>query len=76
MPRYFFDIREGDEVIPDEEGMDLPDLEAAFREAAYSLAEMSSKESRVVGSGMAIVVRDASGTVVLDTALSWPSRWH
>jgi hypothetical protein len=76
MPRYFFDIRDGEELDQDEEGMELPDLDAAFREAAYSLAEMSSKGSRVVGSGMAIVVRDGSGTVVLDTALSWPSRWQ
>jgi hypothetical protein len=76
VPRYFFDIRDGDELIADEEGLELPDLDAAFREAAYSLAEISSKKSRVVGSGIAVVVRDASGNVMLDTALSWPSRWQ
>jgi hypothetical protein len=76
MPRYYFDIRDGEELIPDEEGMELPDLDAAFREAAYSLAEMSSKKGRVVGSGIAVVVRNASGNVMLDTALSWPSRWQ
>jgi hypothetical protein len=71
MPRYFFDIRDGDELIADEEGMDLPDLEAAFREAARSLADIS----QMGGSGqMAIVVRDGSGIVMLNTALSWPSR--
>ena len=28
MPRYFFDIRENDEVIVNEEGMELPSLQA------------------------------------------------
>jgi hypothetical protein len=77
MPRYFFDIRDGEELIADEEGMDLPDLEAAFREAARSLAEISPMGKRNVASGqVGIVVRDASGTVMLDTAISWPSRRH
>jgi hypothetical protein len=72
MPRYFFfDIRDGEELVPDEEGMELPDLDAAFREAARSLAEISPKRS---SGQMAIVVRDGSGMVVLDT--SWPSRWQ
>jgi hypothetical protein len=72
--RYFFDIRDGQDLLLDEEGMEFPDLEAAFREAARSLADISSKGSRNVGAGMAVVVRDDNGTVVLDTALSWPSR--
>ena len=41
MPRYFFDIRNGDGLIPDEEGTDLPDLQAAQLEAARTLADMS-----------------------------------
>ena len=75
MPRYFFDVRDGEELILDEDGIELTDLDAAFREAARSLVEISSKGSRNVGSGMAIVVRDGSGTVLLDTA-RWPSRWQ
>ena len=55
MPRYFFDIRDGEELIPDEEGMDLPDLEAAFREAVRSLADISQKGR---SGQMAIVARD------------------
>jgi hypothetical protein len=73
MPRYFFDIRDGEELVRDDEGMELPDLEAAFREAARSLADLSPKRS---SGQMAIVVRDGSGTVVLDTARSWPSGLH
>ena len=33
MTRYFFDILADDEIVPDEEGMNLPDLQAAVREA-------------------------------------------
>ena len=40
MTRYFFDIRYGDKVAIDEEGLELPDIEAAQIEAAYSLAGM------------------------------------
>ena len=41
MPRYHFDIRENDGIAWDEEGWDLPDLEAAEIEAAQSLADMA-----------------------------------
>jgi hypothetical protein len=34
MTPYFFDIRDGDELGPDEEGMELPHVEAAQVEAA------------------------------------------
>jgi hypothetical protein len=40
MTRYFFDIRDGDEFIVDQEGMELPHVEAAQIEAAHSLADM------------------------------------
>lgn len=41
MPRYYFDIRENDEFVVDELGMDLPDLQAAAVEAAQSLTDMA-----------------------------------
>jgi hypothetical protein len=41
MPRYYFDIRENDEIVVDELGMDFPDLQAAAIEAAQSLADMA-----------------------------------
>lgn len=40
MPRYFFDIREGARFLPDEDGLELPDLDAAEREAAESAASI------------------------------------
>ena len=41
MPRYYFDIRENDEIVVDELGMDFPDLQAAAAEAAQSLTDMA-----------------------------------
>ena len=39
MPRFYFNIREGNRLTRDEEGLDLPGLDAAQREA-----EMSGRE--------------------------------
>ena len=39
MPRYFFHVDNG-EFIPDETGTDLPDLQAARREAVRAAGEM------------------------------------
>ena len=41
MPHYFFDTRDGETFIEDDEGLDLPGLEAAKREATLSLAELA-----------------------------------
>lgn len=40
MPRYFFNIREGDHVSVDEEGLVLPGLAAAEAEAEQSGREL------------------------------------
>ena len=68
MPRYYFDLIEGDEVIPDEEGLELSSIEKVREEAARSLADMArdtiwrtyDKTSQV----MAIGVRDDDGPVM------------
>ena len=64
MKRYYFDIRDGDKLAPDEQGMDLPHVEVAQEEAARSLADMirdniSGQRLRHV----AIEVRDQNGPV-------------
>src|SRR4051812_43221373 len=41
MPRFFFHVRERDKLFEDEEGQELPDVEAAELEAAQSAAEIS-----------------------------------
>ena len=40
MPRYFFNIRDGYDVDEDEEGIDLPDIEAARAEALATVEEL------------------------------------
>ncbi len=39
MPRFYYDSREGSRFIPDNEGLEFPDLDAAEREAATAAAE-------------------------------------
>jgi hypothetical protein len=69
MPRYYFDMREGDEIAPDEEGMELRTLEAMQEEAARSLADMARDAIRRhspdrAGRRMSIEVRDEAGPVM------------
>ncbi|VIO74383.1 DUF6894 family protein [Bradyrhizobium ivorense] len=41
MMRYFFDIRDGKDLYPDEEGLDLPSQLAAEVEATDALAALA-----------------------------------
>ena len=41
MPLFYFDIREGTRFIPDEEGIEYRDLDAAERAAAKCAADIS-----------------------------------
>lgn len=40
MGRYYFDVRKGNEVLPDEEGMELPDFATVRKEAVGTVAEL------------------------------------
>jgi hypothetical protein len=40
VPRFYFDVREGSKFIPDEDGLEFPDLGAAERGAAESAASI------------------------------------
>jgi hypothetical protein len=66
MPRYYFDLREGDKLMADEEGLELRTVQRVQEEAARSLADMARD---TVGRGlaqhdMAIEVRDNEGPVL------------
>jgi hypothetical protein len=43
MPRYYFDIRDGGVLYPDEEGLELANRRAAETEAAMSLAGIAKE---------------------------------
>jgi hypothetical protein len=62
---YFFDTRDNDDFIEDDEGLDLPDIDAAKVAAAASLAELA--RDVLPGSfkrDLAVEVRDNSGSVL------------
>jgi len=60
MPRYFFHLKDEQGWIKDEEGMELPDLDAAKEEAratATALAKVTIREGKPVD-GRTVVVLD------------------
>jgi hypothetical protein len=68
--RYFFDIRD-DQLVPDEEGMILPDIEAAQEEATRTLTDLVREAMRGESAGgMTIEVRSQHGPV-LEASLTW-----
>jgi hypothetical protein len=71
MSRYFFHIRDGWAVIPDEEGMDFPNLNAARVEAyssACDLCEAASHGNRN-NAAFAIEIADRDGNVLGSVAV-------
>jgi len=79
MPRYFFDTYDGEIFVPDDQGQELKDLEAARAVAQEELPQMAWDELPDGNQRTFIVsVRDEAGQVVLRAALSlvveYPSR--
>ena len=71
MPRYYFDVREGSRFVPDEEGLEFPDLDAAEMEAAETAAGIGrdllpQRDAREV----TIEVRNEHSQRVLTVAVS------
>ena len=68
MPRYYFDLRDGDDVSLDDEGLELPSIERVQEEAARSIADMVRdavrKDRNGAGQQMAVEVRDDDGPVL------------
>ena len=44
--RYYFDLRDGDEIITDDEGLELNGIDRVQEEAACSLADMAKDAAR------------------------------
>ena len=63
MRRCYFDMRVGDDLGEDDEGADLPDLDAVQKEALRVLAEMARDLAEFPVS-MAVEVRDDAGPVM------------
>ena len=79
MPRYYFDVREGADVTSDDEGLELSGIEAAWVEAAHSLADILRDAVRTRRQGadhrIAIEVRDGTGPV-LAVKVTFEAEWH
>jgi hypothetical protein len=72
MPRYFFDVHDG-KFMPDEEGVELPDLDAARKQVWTTLPAMASQ--READGNMAyqfrMDVRDGAGKHLFHAALAF-----
>jgi hypothetical protein len=75
MGRFYFHLRTGDEVTPDDEGIDLPDYSAAQREALLAAREVLAEAIKTGKLEVpdAFVIADETGqelgTVPLATVL-------
>jgi hypothetical protein len=68
MPRYYFDLCDDSGHYPDDEGLELPSIDAARQEAAHSLADMLRDAVRE-GTGravrqMSVEVRNDVGPII------------
>ncbi|QGY03453.1 hypothetical protein MMSR116_17285 [Methylobacterium mesophilicum SR1.6/6] len=72
MPRFFFDIHDG-QFLPDTDGTECADLDAARREAMISLPEIARWIIPRDGDNQAftVLVRDEGGTVVYTATLTF-----
>ena len=70
-PRFFIDTFDGESLQPDETGHELPDLDAAKKNAQKALPDMA-KDALPGGNDRTFVVnvRDEAGQTVLRAALS------
>jgi uncharacterized protein DUF6894 len=83
MPRFYFDVREGSEFMPDAEGWEIDDPDAAERElpeAAAQIARDVLRESNAPG--VVVEVRNDRFqkvlTATVSTHIDWalrPSAW-
>src|SRR3954453_18387094 len=66
MGRFYFHLREGDTLIPDDEGQDLPDVSVALREAMLTARDLLA-EAIMAGKDEvpdAVVIGDEAGRPV------------
>jgi hypothetical protein len=76
VPHFYFDIDDGECETRDEEGVDLPDLEAA-RDEAVSVLPAIAREVLPASDrqGLAVSVRDETGRIVFRARLTFVAEW-
>ena len=76
MPRYYFDILDGDQQTRDDEGLVLANAEAARREAIASLLDLARDElPEGDHHAFEIKVRDTQDHYLLAAKLAVDSDW-
>lgn len=78
MPRYFFHLCDGDRLKTDLDGSELPDLEAALREALESARFLLSEKvlKGEIVNGQHFEISDHVGKVLATLALRTALRLH
>lgn len=77
MPRSHFHVRDGDRLIPDPDGGDLPDLDAAWAVAAAALRRAAVAHGAAkAASGRRFEIADGAGRVLVTVALWDVFRLH
>ena len=75
VPRFYFDIRDGDQFIRDEYGLDYPNIETARDSATIALAEMAKEAlPRAERHHIAVEVRDEAKEPLLMAELTFEVR--
>ena len=76
MPRYYFDIHDGQRLTHDEEGSDCADAEAAREEAIRTLPSIAREVPLDDGKvEMWVKVRSESGKDIARVSLTLTSEW-
>jgi hypothetical protein len=75
VPRFYFDVREGAELTPDNEGLEFGSLEAAEYEAARAAAEIGRDDlPKGKARDVTVEVRDEHGRQVLTVTVAMTVR--
>ena len=68
MPRFYFHLRDHEYLHEDTEGMDLPDIQAAFAEVLKSEQELASEPLGTAG--IEFEITDISGRTIFKVPVS------
>jgi len=66
VPRFYLDVLDGDQVLPDPDGIDFADLQTALAEVAKGARDLVAsgiRQNQDV-SGQSFIIRDGTGAVV------------
>jgi hypothetical protein len=79
MGRFYFHLQAGDQIVPDDEGIDLPDLSAAQREAILAarelLAEAIKSGKQEVPEAFVIADEEGRALALVPLAAVLPRPW-